>query len=362
MPATLAAPPKELTLELRPDSRVQVINIKKRIRSHFGDVLHPYRKAAYCSFHTTAGYFEQSLCTRLDNDQQKVEQFVRGFEHLFPAEADYMHDQIELRNELSEEQKACEPRNADSHLKFIGAGLANYATYDHHPEQPVFFVELDGVNVTDRTHRTRRTRVIGFNQAKVVDTVPINIPVSTHAVDSVNFRDSRLSIMAELQHWLDRFEIRHGRVDLSLAPQERNAGLTVNEYETLLMQHDLADVLRNPLRFMARKGINMLRDPRSIPSKARNYAKYDLVRICNEFIDVLGLNETVVERLMDKFLAPPARRFLRMKRNVSLLVSDDQDTGNGSILYGRYQSPILVQWRQAKAQSRQLQATFIRFE
>ena len=46
----------------------------------------------------------------------------------------------------------------------------------------------------------------------------------------------------------------------------------------------------------------------------------------------------------------PAARFLRMKRAVSLLVSDRQSPGAGAIVEGTYQSPILVQWhRGAKA-------------
>ena len=52
----------------------------------------------------------------------------------------------------------------------------------------------------------------------------------------------------------------------------------MNEYETLLMQHDLMEVLRNPLKFAALKSRHMLDDPLAIPSKTINYAKYDLVR------------------------------------------------------------------------------------
>ena len=36
----------------------------------------------------------------------------------------------------------------------------------------------------------------------------------------------------------------------TLVSLDDQAGLTVNEYETLLMKHDLVDVLRDPLRFM----------------------------------------------------------------------------------------------------------------
>src|SRR3712207_9360267 len=48
-------------------------------------------------------------------------------------------------------------------------------------------------------------------------------------------------------------DLTKGRLRIALAPGERHAGLTVNEYETLLMRHDLSEVLRDPLRFMAEK-------------------------------------------------------------------------------------------------------------
>ena len=36
---------------------------------------------------------------------------------------------MELRTDLSDEQKRVESRNGDSHLTFIGAGMRNCATY-----------------------------------------------------------------------------------------------------------------------------------------------------------------------------------------------------------------------------------------
>ena len=43
--------------------------------------------------------------------------------------------------------------------------------------------------------------------------------------------------------------------------------------------------------------------------------------------------------------------FLRMKRAVSLLVSDRDSDGRGAIVEGTYQSPILVQWRRGARQA-----------
>jgi len=57
----------------------------------------------------------------------------------------------------------------------------------------------------------------------------------------------------------------------------------------------------------------------------------------------------------------PAARFLRMKRSVSLLVSDRAQAGTGTIVEGIYQSPILVQWHRAQKQARVLDVTLTRF-
>jgi len=191
----------------------------------------------------------------------------------------------------------------------------------------------------------------------------VPIRMSGHPIDSVNLWDPRLGLLEELQHEANQLGIRKGRIDLALAPDESHTGLTVNEYETLLMQHDLVDVLRDPIRFMAQKGRNMIKDPGAIKEKAKDYMKYDLVHVVNEFIDAMGLSETLVERIIDKFFQVPAHRFLRMKRSVSMIVSDGSDGAQSHIVSGTYQSPILVQWkRRDERRERILEATFTRFD
>ena len=146
-----------------------------------------------------------------------------------------------------------------------------------------------------------------------------------------------------------------------LDPAEHHAGLTVNEYETLLMRHDLIEVLRDPVRFMADRGRDLLKDPRSIPSVTLNYARYDLVRVINQLIELTGMSESIVERAVAKFLAAPAQRFLRIKRSVNLLITDGDKGEAGDIVQGTYQSPVLVQWNKAGNQSRKLQIQLYRF-
>src|SRR4029079_12370163 len=131
----------------------------------------------------------------------------------------------------------------------------------------------------------------GFTREAPVTKVRIGVPVSDHPVDSVNLKDPRLGIYEQLIELVKSHGVTSGRVRLELAGGERQAGLTGNENETLLMRHDLAHVLRNPFRYAAEKGRHMWASPRSIPAKALDYAKYDMVRALNQVLDATGLRE-----------------------------------------------------------------------
>ncbi len=286
-----------------------------------------------------------------------VDAYIGAFRAIFPEGADYEHDQLERRVELAPEQREVEPKNADSHLAFMAAGLRTCVTYANRPAEPVCFVDLDGVHAG--RPRRRHTRAIAFHREEVVARHQIRVPVSTHPVDSISLKDPRLGIADELAEFVRQHEVPKGRLRLSLHAGERHAGLTVNEYETLLMRHDLPEVLRNPLRFCIEKGRHVIADPRAVPAKTLGYAKYDLVRAMNQAVERLGLSESLVERLLARTLAVPASRFLRMKRSVSLLVSDN-GSGRGSVVEGTYQSTILVQWHRAAGQSRLVDVTLTR--
>jgi hypothetical protein len=200
--------------------------------------------------------------------------------------------------------------------------------------------------------RRRSTTVLGYSSEEPVAQTRLTVPVSGHAVDSVNLKDPHLGIYDQCAELVALHGVTKGRIRLTLAPGERHAGLTVNEYETLLMRHDLREVLGDPLRFMAEKAGHILGNPRAIPAKTLDYAKYDLVRVFNQFVDALGLRESMVESVLSRAIAMPASRFLRMKRSVSLLVSDRRVPGQGAIVEGTYQSPILVQWHRGARQAR----------
>lgn len=351
--------PTDIRLTLQPESRVELIDVSEQVKEKEEHFFDEYKKSAYASHHTTAGFFEQSFARRLKHDPAALEKYVGSFKKLFPPDADYRHDQMELRDELSDAQKLIEPRNADSHLTYIGAGLENCVTYLNERKSPVYFVDLDGTFGEFR--RTRKTTVIGYNKETTVEQRVLKIPMGSHPIGSVNLWDPRVGVLEQLEEQIRELGLEKGRISISLAADEKSTGLTVNEYETLLMRHDLPEVLKNPLRFMAMRGVNMLRDPGAIKEKAKDYMKYDLVHVVNEFIEATGLSETKVERIIDKFFQVPADRFLRMKRKVDLIVSDE-GTGQGRIVNGTYQSPILVQWRRNEDRTRMIEVTFNRFE
>ena len=346
-----ASQPLDVTLELLPKARFDVVEM----RSHFAaehQAFAAYPHCLYWSSHTTAGFLDRSLTARLS--QEHIPGYLEAFRTLFPEGAGYEHDRIERRDDLNARQRAVEPRNADSHLAFIAGGLRPCVTHPNRSGESVFFVDLDGM--TDGRPRRRMTRLIGFHDERVVRTTRIEVPVSTHPIDSVNLKDPRLGLYASLSEFVASAGVGKGRLRMVLDPSERHSALTINEYETLLMKYDLAEVLRNPLRFFAERGRHALANPRAVPAKTLGYAKYDFVRVLNKSLDTLGLRGSIVERILARTLAVPAARFFRMRRSVSLLVSERAD-GTHGLIEGTYQSPILVQWQRAPRQTRMLEVT-----
>jgi len=114
-----------------------------------------------------------------------------------------------------------------------------------------------------------------------------------------------------LEEAIARYGVNKDGSESSLNPEERQAGLTVNEYETLLMRHDMMHVLHNPLKFVAEKSGTRGRPPVH-SSQDLDYAKYDVVRALNKLVDALGLTESVIERAARAMAVPPS--VLRFKR------------------------------------------------
>jgi hypothetical protein len=353
----VTAGPLDLTLEFVPRARFDVVDLRSRLPIEYRDALAPYPSCLYWSAHTTAGFLDRSLAARLG--PARVPTYVDALRYIFPEGAGYAHDRVERRQDLDDAQRAIEPRNADSHLAFIAGGLRPCVTHPNRSGEAVYFVDLDGVN--EGRPRRRVTRVIGFRHEVVVAHTRIDVPMSRHPIESVNLKDPKLGLYDHLADFVAHADVGTGRLHLELDPGERHAALTVNEYETLLMQHDLAAVLRDPLRFMAKQSWSALANPRAVPGKVLGYAKYDLVRVLNSSLDTLGLHDSIVEKVLARTLAVPAARFFRIRRSVHLLVAA-RDDGRRGFVEGPYQSPILVQWQRGPRSARVLHVTLTRLE
>jgi thiamine phosphate synthase YjbQ (UPF0047 family) len=352
--------PVEFTLDLAPRSRFDVIDVASKISDLYGDLLQTYPKTTCCSFHTTAGYVEQEFCAKLAYSERRLNQFIKIFQGLFPPNAGYFHDCMELRKELSESEKEREPVNADSHLTFIGAGLKNCVTYINKPKSMIYFIDLDGVYRHRR--RNRRTTILAYNKEKIVYHGRFLIPVTEgHPINSFNLKDPRYGLFSHLTDLLDFYSIDKGVIDIRLAQDEHHAALTVNEYETLLMRNDLPEAMSNPLRYIVRRGKNLLLNPASIPSKTRSYAIHDLIHLYNELMTNIGIGRSFIDRI-SSYLSTRASRIFRLKRHIKLLVSSSVETGPGRILQGAYQSPILLQRKRANKGVRCLEITLRNFE
>jgi hypothetical protein len=355
----VSSSPLELSLELTPKARLDMQDVRAQAVARHGDGLNAYEHCLYVSPHTTAGYLSQSFAARLSARGPGVGRYLELFRTAFPEGAGYKHDQLDLREDLAPEQREVEPTNGDSHLAFITGNLRPCVSYVTKRPGPVYFIDLDGVYAG--TPRTRATTLVGYNREVVVARAQVRVPVSSHPINVVSLKDAALGLYERIAGLIEHQGVLKGRIRLSLASGEQAASLTVNEYETLLMQHDLAEVLRNPLHFAAEKVRHAWSDPRAVPGKALDYAKYDLVRAMNRLVDVVGLGDSRVEHIMARALEVPASRFLRMKRSVDLLVSDSRTPGRGGVVEGTYQTPILVQWRPAPTGVRTIDVTLTRF-
>ena len=350
--------PLQFALDITPQTRVSLTDVRSHAAATVGDNLDRYAHCFYSSLHTTAGYLPQSLQRRLVGQQQGVTSYLDLYRALFPERGGYRHDDLGDRSELTAEQRRREPLNGDSHLRFIFGGLRACVSYRLQPA-PVYFVDLDGI--FENTPRKRTTVLVGYDEEVTVAHTDLKIPVSSHPIEAVSLKDPRYGLHEQLADFVSSHDSGKGRLRLELATGEKHACLTVNEYETLLMRHDLADVIREPFRFVAEKARHVWNEPRSVPLKARAYARYDVVQAVNQLVDVLGLPTSRIEQLVARALAKPAERLFGVKRSIDLLVSNVNPSGQTAVVEGTYQSPILIHWRNAERNTYTVRATLSRF-
>ena len=351
-------PPLQVALDITPRTRFELTDVRGHATDMIGDALDRYARCFYSSLHTTAGYLPQSLQTRLAGGRKGIISYLDVYRALFPERGGYRHDKLGERTELSAEQRLREPMNGDSHLMFILSGLRACVSYRVRP-QPVYFIDLDGL--CTGTPRCRTTVLVGYNDEIEVARTSLRVPVSAHPIEAVSLKDPRYGLQDQLEEFISRHGSGKERLRLELAPGEHHACLTVNEYETLLMRHDLTDVLREPFRFAAEKTRHVWNDPRAVPEKARAYARYDLFQAVNQLVDVLGLPTSRIEQWIARRLAVPAERLFGVKRSIDLLLSDVNQDGRSQIVKGAYQSPILIHWRTAPHGTRTVNVSLTQF-
>ena len=234
---------------------------------------------------------------------------------------------------------------------------------------------------------------MGYGEEEVVARTQLTVQVPSHGIDAIDLREQEFGFVDRLQALVEEHGVPFGRLDVSLAPQEAGASLTVNEYEPLLMNSDLRGVLLSPLRFMADQGREVLNRPLSLPGKALRLpgkalrlsgkalsvakagttvlrtspgpvidsATVEAVHILNRVLERIGVDESVIARVLSRTLAFPVSRYQGLRRGISLPVIDRDGDGKGEIPWGTYQSPILIQWKAPKGPTRELDVKLVRF-
>ena len=71
--------PAQVTLDLTPSSRLDVIDVRRVLRRTYGDQLSAFPHALYVSYHTTAGYVDQRLSAAFDHDPVSLQSYVRAY-------------------------------------------------------------------------------------------------------------------------------------------------------------------------------------------------------------------------------------------------------------------------------------------
>jgi hypothetical protein len=306
---------------------------------------------------------------KLGNNREGIESLVRSARRLFPEGAPYWHDRMELRSELSAEQRKHEPLNADSHLAFICLGLCNCVPYEYTPDHAVYFIDLDGK--FKETLRSRKAIAVGYNNASCVheETLKISLPKKNQCAVDLN------ESLPDLQALIAKHQIHRGLVTLELTPGENHAGVTVNEFEALLVERDITDVLLNPLKYMLYNAPQFARHPLMVPSKAKNMLQYEIhlairdgLRVANRSVSILeymverlGMHLPLLEHIVDRIASPLEARWMNLGSSIQLLINAKDEDPLGRVMVGTYQSPILIQWRRPESDVREMRLRLLRF-
>ena len=102
----LASQPLELALDVVPRARFDMLDLRGRLSAQERDALDPYPKCVCWSSHTTAGFLDRSVASRL-GPNEGIAAYVDAFRTIFPEGADYEHDRLERRHPLEAVSAPC---------------------------------------------------------------------------------------------------------------------------------------------------------------------------------------------------------------------------------------------------------------
>ena len=144
-----------------------------------------------------------------------------------PEGAGYEHDKLERRTELTRSRS---PRSRRTPIR-TWRSSPRAATCGHTGTGPptrsassTSTASMPGA--PPQAHQRHRVFTRGGGaHARIV------VPVSGHAVDSINLKNPHLGIYNQCRDLVAQHGVAKGRIRLALASGERHAGLTVNEYK-----------------------------------------------------------------------------------------------------------------------------------
>src|SRR5437867_12096759 len=110
----MAEGPLDLTLELAPRARFDVVELRSRLPIEYRDALAPYPYCLFWSAHTTAGFLDRSLIARVG--PAVVSLYVDAFRSLFSVGMSYAFYLLERRLVLDVALRRLQLRSDDDLL------------------------------------------------------------------------------------------------------------------------------------------------------------------------------------------------------------------------------------------------------
>jgi len=99
--------PLDVIVEIAPKARFDLVDMRRTFAAEH-EALSAFSHCLYWSSHTTAGFLDRSLASRLQG--QHIPNYLETFRTIFPEGAGYEHDQLDRRSDLDAEQRAIDTK------------------------------------------------------------------------------------------------------------------------------------------------------------------------------------------------------------------------------------------------------------